>query len=96
MISLIVFLKVTLHFVRKDMNNHKKNCQRSTGKNERTWVRIDRIRIKNVRSSNICKRNNTEKSTGKSKNITSQISYQFSSSQMSNAKLLMSFTQSKC
>ena len=46
MIALIVFLKVTLHFVRKEMAEHKKTCQRSTDKNERTWVRIDRIRIK--------------------------------------------------
>ena len=72
MIALIVFLKVTLHFVRKEMADHKKNCQRSTDKNERTWVRIDRIRIKNVSSSNIRKRNNNnKKSTGKSKNKTS-------------------------
>ena len=44
------------------------NCQRSTDKNQHSWVRIDRIRIKNIRSSKIHKRNNnTEKLTGKSK-----------------------------
>ena len=51
MIALIVFLKVTLHFVRKLMAEHKKNCQRSTDKNERTWVKIDRLKIKNIISS---------------------------------------------
>ena len=65
MIALIVFLKVTLHFVRKEMAEHKKTCQRSSDKNERSWVRIDRIIIKNVCSSNIHKR--TKKSKGKRK-----------------------------
>ena len=56
MIALIVFLKVPLHFVSKEIAEHKKTCRRSTDKNERTFVRIDHIRIKNVSSSNIHKK----------------------------------------
>ena len=40
-----------LHLVRKEMAEHKKNFQTSTDKPERTWVSIDRIKIKNIRSS---------------------------------------------
>ena len=35
MIALIVFLKVALHFVRKEIAEHKTTCQRSTDKSEK-------------------------------------------------------------
>ena len=40
------------------MFEHKKNCQRPVDKNERTWVRIDIMKINNIRSSKTHKRVN--------------------------------------
>ena len=91
MIALIAFLKVEIYFVRKEMAEHKENCQRSTDKNKSTWVRVDSTIIENIRSLSIRKRNNnTEKTNDRDK--IKQVKFLIDLIHQH----LMSFTQSKC
>ena len=48
MFAIIVFLKVTLHFVKKERTEHKHLCAKSTDRQARNWVRIHHVQINSI------------------------------------------------